>query len=134
MAPVLGEVTLMVAPGANAFARVGALSQRGEGAGADVVYHYTSARAGAAIERTGLFSQSSVTNVGTYTAQEAVELLGVKMAPEVVVEISNAGKFIPNKPPIVQPHPLGPGGGVDLTNPLRVPADCILCIRPVRKP
>lgn len=44
------------------------------------------------------------------------------------------GQFVPNSPAIVQPHPLGPGGGLDLTNPRRVPADCILCVRPVRTP
>ncbi len=98
----------------------------------DLVYHYTSARAGAAIQKTGLYSQSSATNVGTYSAREAVELLGVKSAPEVVVGIRNGGRFISNKPGIVQPHPLGRGGGVDLTNPARIPRECIVCVRPVR--
>jgi hypothetical protein len=63
-----------------------------------------------------------------------MELLGVKTPPEVVVVIRNDGQFVPNKPPIVQPHPLGPGGGVDLTNPAHVPADCIICVLPVEDP
>jgi hypothetical protein len=111
-----------------------ALATRAAGGGADVVYHYTSEKAAAAIERTGLFSQSSATDVGDYTAKEAVELLGVKKPPEVVVEIRNAGQFVPNRPAIVQPHVLGPGGGLDLTNAARVPPECILCVRPVRSP
>jgi hypothetical protein len=101
------------------------------GRGGDVVYHYTTEAAAKGIQRTGLWSQSSATNVGTYTAQEAMELLGVKTAPEVVIEFQNAGRFIPNRPAIVQPHPLGRGGGGDLINPAKVPPTCINCIRPV---
>jgi len=97
------------------------------------VYHYTSAKNAAAIQRRGLFSQSSATNVGTYSAQEAVEKLGVKTPPEVVVEIQNSGQFVPNAPPVVPPHPLGPGGGADLTNPKMVGPECILCVNPIEK-
>jgi len=96
-----------------------------------IVYHYTSAQAAALIRVSGLYSQSSATTVGTYSAQQAVELLGVKTPPEVLVEIRDVGFFVPNNPPIVQPHPLGPGGGVDLTNPVRVPPQYIIKIRPV---
>ncbi|WP_437301960.1 RHS repeat domain-containing protein [Sorangium sp. So ce388] len=107
----------------------------GEGAVAgDVAYHYTSAEAALKIGQKGLWSQSSATNVGTYTAKQAMELLGVKRPPEVVIQFSNGGRFVPNSPPIVRPHPLGPGGGVDLTNPARVGPECILCVRPVRTP
>ena len=123
-----GSVATSAAFGALAPFSGGAAAGRG-----DVVYHYTSARAGAKIQVKGLFAQSSATNIGSLTSKEAVETLGVKVAPEVVVEIKNAGKFIPNKPSIVQPHPLGPGGGKDLTNPLRVTPECILCVRPVTK-
>ncbi|WP_437805219.1 hypothetical protein [Sorangium sp. So ce1078] len=69
----------------------GSGAARGLAAPGDVVYHYTSADAAAKIAQNGLWSQSSATNVGTYTAQEAVELLGVKRPPEVVVEFSNGG-------------------------------------------
>jgi RHS repeat-associated protein len=102
--------------------------------GGDVVYHYTTTKNAAGIQRTGLWSQSSATDVGSLSAREAVERLGVKTPPDVVVEIRNGGQFVPNKPAIVQPHPLGPGGGLDLTNPARVQPDCVVCVRPVRKP
>ena len=98
----------------------------------DVVYHYTTAENAAKIQQTGLWAQSSSTDVGTYSAQQAVELLGVKTPPNVVIEFQNGGRFILNRPPIVQPHPLGPGGGLDITNPARVPSQCILCVRPVQ--
>jgi RHS repeat-associated protein len=99
----------------------------------DVVYHYTTSDKGPSIQATGLWSQSSATDVGTYTPQEAVERLGVKTPPDVVVEIQNDGQFVPNKPAIVWPHALGSGGGLDLTNPVRVPPQCILCIRRIEK-
>jgi hypothetical protein len=100
----------------------------------DVVYHYTTTKHAATIQRTGLWSQSSATDVGMLTAQETVERLGVKTPPEVVIEIRNEGRFVPNKPTIVQPHPLGPGGGIDLTKRARVPPECVVCVRPVGKP
>lgn len=79
-----------------------------------------------------LCRQSSATNVGNDSAQEAVELLGVKTPREVVVEIRNAGQLVPSARPIVQPHYLGPGGGVDLTNPGFLPPGCILRVRRVQ--
>lgn len=104
---------------------------KGGGPVEDVVYHYTTEKAAASIQRNGLWSQSSATDVGTYTAQEATELLGVKGTSEVVLTIMNEGRFVPNKPATVQPHPLGPGGGLDMTNPVRVGPECIVCVRPV---
>lgn len=107
----------------------------GEGAGAgaeDVVYHYTSKKAADSIARTGLWRDSSATTVGTLSGQEAIELLGLKQLPEVVVTIRNAGQFVLNKPPIVQPHALGSGGSVDLVNPQRVGPECVTCVTPVK--
>ena len=97
----------------------------------DVVYQYTTAKSGGTWRRWGFGAQSSATDVGTLTAKEAVERLSVK-TPKVVVEIRNGGRFVPNKPPIVQPHRLGPGGGLDLTNPAHVPPNSVICVRPVR--
>jgi hypothetical protein len=117
----------------SAIARVSeAFAAEGAGKAGDVVYHYTTEAAAEAIQRTGLWSQSSATDVGTYTAQEATELLGVKTPAEVVIEIRNGGQFIANKPGIVQPHPLGPGGGLDLINPSRLSPQSVISIRPVR--
>ncbi len=98
----------------------------------DVVHHYTTQDAVPGIRAQGLWSHSSATDVGTYTAQQAVERLGVKTPPDVVIDFKNNGQFISNRPAIVQPHPLGPGGGLDLTNPRLVSPQCILCIRPVK--
>ena len=85
----------------------------------------------AGIQRTGLWSQSSATDVGTFTSQQATELLGVKTPADVVITFQNGGRFVLNRPAIVQAHPLGPGGGIDLTNVARVPPQCIICITPV---
>ncbi|MCW5809571.1 MAG: VCBS repeat-containing protein [Labilithrix sp.] len=98
----------------------------------DIVYHYTTQAGAQGIQKTGLWSQSSATNVGNYTAQQAVELAGVKTPPTHVVEIANNGQFVLNRPPIVQPHPLGPGGALDLTNPRLVLPQCIICVRSVK--
>jgi hypothetical protein len=95
----------------------------------DVVYHYTTLDKLASIRSSGLWTQSSATDVGTLTAREAVETLGVKTEPDVVIAFRNNGQFVPNRPPVVQPHPLGPGGGLDLTNPFRVGADSIVGVR-----
>ncbi len=108
-------------------------SGSGSGVTKDVVYHYTTREHAANIKEKGLYSQSSATDVGTYTPTEAVELLGVKTPPEVVVVIENGGQFRPNKPATVQPHPLGPGGGTDLTNSKKVPPASILEVRPIRE-
>jgi hypothetical protein len=97
----------------------------------DIVHHYTTANRVASIQRNGLWAQSSATDIGTLTSREAVETLGVKTAPDFVIDIRNGGQFVANRPPIVQPHPLGPGGGLDLTNPARVGPESILGFRPV---
>ncbi|HMR08971.1 MAG TPA: RHS repeat-associated core domain-containing protein, partial [Polyangiaceae bacterium] len=111
----------------------GAGSGAGSGSGAaDVVYHYTTRDKVPGIQSKGLYSQSSATNIATLSAREAVELLGLKRLPDVVVELRNGGRFVPQKPPIVQPHPLGPGGGLDLTNPSRLPRECFVCVRSVK--
>ncbi len=68
-----------------------------------IVYHYTSTQAAALIRVSGLYSQSSATTVGTYTAQQAVELLGVKTPPEVLVEIRDVGFFVPKTPRLCNP-------------------------------
>jgi len=59
-------------------------------------------------------------------------MLGAKGTSEVVITIPNERRFIPHRRSIVQPHPLGPGGGVDLTNPARVGPECIIRVSPVK--
>jgi hypothetical protein len=96
------EVSIHDEPAAAFFASEGTVSLV-EGAGAvpsgargivqsapGSVFHYTTAENAAKIHQTGLWSQSSATDVGTYTAQQAVELLGVKTPPNVVIEFQNA--------------------------------------------
>jgi hypothetical protein len=92
-------------------------------------YHYTSAEE-SSFQR-GLWSQSSVTDNPHLTAQQAIEQLGLKQLPDKVIPIIDNGQFVPNTPPIVKPHFLGPGGGTDFINPDLVPPDLILPARPV---
>jgi hypothetical protein len=94
-----------------------------------VKYHYTDAPE--ASFKKGLWSQSSVTDNPHLTPQQAVEQLGVKRPPDKIVPIRDGGNFVPNKPPIVQRHPLGPGGGADFTNPIKVPPEDILPAIPI---
>ena len=96
------------------------------------LYHYT-ADAEESFGRGGLWSGSSVTDDATLTAQEAIEQLGVKRAPDKVIPIVDRGHFVPNRPHIVEPHPLGGGGGKDFTNPRKVPPQDILPAQPVRR-
>jgi hypothetical protein len=105
-------------------AALGTPEMQAGGGGERILYHYTNAPEGSFAE--GLWSHSSATNVGTYTAEEAVERLGLKQPPDKVIPILDRGNFVPNKPAMVQPHSLGPGGGADFTNPRRVPASQIL--------
>jgi hypothetical protein len=125
--PVVGVLGDGVAEGVS----LGSGAAKGAGEASDVVYHYTTEAAAKAIQRTGLWSQSSATDVGTYTAEEATKILGVKGPAEVVIEIKNGGQFIANRPAIVQPHPLGPGGGLDLINPVRLSPQSIISVRPI---
>jgi len=74
------------------------------------LYHYT-ADAEESFGRGGLWSGSSVTDDATLTAQEAIEQLGVRRAPDKVIRIVDRGHFVPNRPHIVEPHPLGGGAG-----------------------
>jgi hypothetical protein len=136
----LGAAAADLLSGAGAFLRKGtgilalviAITQMEDCSGERIVFHYTTAAAAFNIQRIGLFSQSSATIIGTYTAQEALEFLGVKNA-EVVVIIRDNKHFVPNRPPIVQPHPFGPGGGADLTNNALVPPKDIIGVIPVRR-
>ena len=98
-----------------------------------IVYHYTTAKRAAGIQKVGLWAQSSATTSPRLTAREAVTLLGLRTVPDVVVAFRNGREFVPNKPMEVRPHALGVGGGVDLTNPRRVPPECIVSIDPVKR-
>jgi RHS repeat-associated protein len=93
------------------------------------LYHYTDAPQESF--KRGLWSHSSVTDDAALTAREAVEQLGVKRAPDKIIPVRDRGHFVPNKPHIVEPHPLGPGGGRDFMNPRKVPPEDILPARPV---
>ena len=95
----------------------------------DVKYHYTDAPE--ENFKDGLWSQSSVTDNPNLTAQEAVEQLGVKRPPDKIIPVRDNGNFVPNSPHIVDPHPLGPGGGTDFFNPNFVPGEDILPSLPV---
>jgi RHS repeat-associated protein len=101
------------------------------GAGANVMYHYTDAPESKF--RGGLWSGSSVTNTPHLTADEAVKFLGLKSPPDKIIPVVDNGHFIPNSPPVVQPHRNGPGGGLDFTNPRLVPASDIQPAIPVRQ-
>jgi RHS repeat-associated protein len=94
------------------------------------LYHYTDAPEESF--KGGLWSHTSATDDAALTAQEAVEQLGVKRAPDKIIPVRDRGHFVPNKPHIVEPHPLGPGGGKDFMNPRKVPPEDILPARPVR--
>ena len=94
----------------------------------EILYHYTDAPEESF--QKGLWSGSSATDNPNLSPQEAVEQLGVKTVPDKIIPIQNNGNFIPNSPPIVEPHPNGPGGGTDFTNPVRVSPDQIRSCKP----
>jgi hypothetical protein len=93
-------------------------------------YHYTSAPESSF--KRGLDTQSSVTDNPNLTAKQAVEQLGVKTPPNKVIPIQDNGNFVPNKPAIVEEHPLGKGGGTDFYNPQRVPSEQIRPAIPIK--
>ena len=101
------------------------------GGGPRTLYHYTDAPEQSF--QGGLWSHSSVTDDPTLTAQEAVEQLGVKRPPDKIIPVLDQGHFVPNKPHIVEPHPLGSGGGKDFMNPRKVPPEDILPAQRVRE-
>ena len=101
----------------------------GAGAAPRILYHYTNA-AESSFAR-GLWSGSSVTDSAGLGAAQAVETLGLKTLPDKIIPIIDRGYFVPNRPFIVQPHPLGAGGGTDFFNMRLVPAEDILPAIPV---
>jgi RHS repeat-associated protein len=104
----------------------------GGGADPEFLFHYTISKYGPSIKTQGLWPQSSVTDVGTYTADEAVNLLGVRTPPDIVVKIRNEGQFVRRGKP-VQPTPQTAGGALEWTNKKLVPPRCIICIDPVKQ-
>jgi len=56
--------------------------------------------------------------------------LGIPV-PNKVIPIENAGQFVPNRPPIVQPSYRYQGGGTDFVNPKPVPPSHLLPARPI---
>lgn len=91
-------------------------------------YHYTTAPESSF--QKGLWRDSSVTDKLYTDAVEAGQKLGIP-TPNKVIPIQDAGHFVPNKPPIVQPSNRYPGGGTDFVNPNRVPPEAILPARPI---
>lgn len=132
--PWLAQVVIIPLMGGGA-AGSAAAAEAGAGGGAGaprVLYHYTNAA-----ERSfgrGLWSGSSVTDTASLGATEAVEQLGLKTVPDKIIPIIDRGHFIPNRPFVVQAHPLGPGGGLDFWNPRLVPPLDILPAIPIARP
>jgi len=132
--PWLAQVVIIPLTGGGA-AGSAAAAEAGAGGGAGaprVLYHYTNAA-----ERSfgrGLWSGSSVTDTASLGATEAVEQLGLKTVPDKIIPIIDRGHFIPNRPFVVQAHPLGPGGGLDFWNPRLVPPLDILPAIPIARP
>lgn len=93
-------------------------------------YHYTSVPESSF--KRGLDTQSSVTDNPNLTAKQAVEQLGVKTPPNKVIPIQDNGNFVPNKPAVVEKHPLGQGGGNDFYNPQKVPSEQIRPAIPIK--
>jgi hypothetical protein len=58
----------------------------------------------------------------------------LKSVPDKIIPIVDRGHFKPNRPFVVQRHPLGPRGGADVTNELGVPAGDILPAIPIKGP
>lgn len=75
-----------------------------------------------------------MTDTASLGATEAVEQLGLKKVPDKIIPVIDRGHFIPNRPFVVQPHPLGPGGGFDFWNPRLVPPQDVLPAIPIVKP
>ena len=75
-----------------------------------------------------------MTDTASLGATEAVEQLGLKKVPDKIIPVIDRGHFIPNRPFVVQPHPLGPGGGFDFWNPRLVPLQDVLPAIPIDKP
>ena len=111
---------------------MGMASETPTGGKPRVLYHYTDAPE-ESFHKKGLWSESSVTDNPGLTAQEAVEQLGVKRLPDKIIPIIDNSHFRQNRPFIVEPHPLGPGGGTDFINRRLVPRSDILPAIPIRK-
>ncbi len=91
-------------------------------------YHYTTAPE-SSFEQ-GLWRDSSVTDKLYTNPVEAGKKLGIP-TPDKVIPIRDAGHFVPNKPPIVQPSNRYQGGGTDFVNPNPVPPEDILPAQPI---
>ena len=93
-------------------------------------YHYTdypiSAFSG------GLIGQAWVTDVGTYSSQEASEQLGIRPPSTVIPILAYPGDFLPGNPFIVPDGKYGPGGGRQYYNPATIPPSQLLPPMPVR--
>ena len=95
----------------------------------NVKYHYTDAPEESF--KKGFWSHSSATDNPNLSPKEAVEQLGVKRPPDKIIPVRDNGNFVPNSPPIVEPHPLGPGGGADFINPNKIPGHDVLPAIPI---
>jgi RHS repeat-associated protein len=100
----------------------------GEGGGSNLFYHYTDAPESSFAK--GLWRDTSVTDKLYTDPIQASQELGIPV-PNKVIPIENAGQFVPNRPPIVQPSYRYQGGGTDFVNPKPVPPSHLLPARPI---
>lgn len=91
-------------------------------------YHYTTAEE--LSFKGGLWRDTSVTDKLYTDPFKASQELGIPV-PNKVIPIKDAGQFVPNKPPIVQPSYRYQGGGADFINPEPVPPEYLLPARPL---
>ena len=109
-------------------ARVETAVVRAESGGQRLLYHYTTAEESSFAK--GLWRDSSVTDKLYTDPLRASQELGIPV-PNKVIPIQNAGQFVPNKPPFVQPSFRYQGGGTDFINPNPVPSSQLFPARPL---
>jgi hypothetical protein len=100
----------------------------GEAAETPLKYHYTTAEE--ASFKGGLWRDTSVTDKLYTDPLKASQELGIPV-PNKAIPIKDAGQFVPNKPPIVQPSYRYQGGGTDFINPEPVPPENLLPAKPL---
>jgi RHS repeat-associated protein len=92
-------------------------------------YHYTDAPVESFKSGKGLWTQSTVTDDPSLTAEQAMSRLGVKSPPNKILKYIDRGQF--KRMHDVPDHPLGPGGGRQWTNPNPVPPEDLVEVLPV---
>ncbi len=96
-----------------------------------VLYHYTSKEALVGLRQSPLYANSSATDVGTYTPEEASQRLGVppETTDVVITYTADAKAWVPEDPPVVGPHKWGAGGGRSWRNVLPIEPGNIRSVR-----